>query len=92
MGLAKRERELTRTGRGCLGSAPATSSFRRFCKTAIVPREARGYDGRLQEGKPMTRTERFLFSTGLGWELARLLAVFTPTAACLVGVWWMVSR
>jgi hypothetical protein len=31
----------------------------------------------------MTRTERFLFSTGLGWELARLLAVFTPTAACL---------
>ena len=37
----------------------------------------------------MTKIDRFLFSRGIGWELARLIAVFTPVSACLVIVWWL---
>lgn len=37
----------------------------------------------------MNTIDRFLFSRGIGWELARLFAVFTPVLACLVIAWWL---
>jgi hypothetical protein len=37
----------------------------------------------------MKTIDRFLFSNGVRWELARLLAVFTPVSACLFVVWWI---
>jgi len=38
----------------------------------------------------MTGMDRFLFGRGLGWELTRLFAVFTPVCAFLLITWWLV--
>ena len=39
----------------------------------------------------MTKIDRFLFGRGIGWEFARLLAVFTPVSAFLLIAWWLVK-
>jgi hypothetical protein len=41
-------------------------------------------------GKAMNTLDRFLFNTGVGWELLRLAVVFTPVSTCLFVLWWVV--